>query len=134
MNRRIDRKIKMDDKMKSLLKEIKSEKKKKNKKVDKIKELEIELVEIKYSNNRNKLENFLKELNKIEVDDKNLHEIKIEILADYTGEFEMVGRLKIGDQIRDTHIRFRNVNDYEAYINKIDQDYESDDATFNGYI
>ena len=40
----------------------------------------------------------------------------------------------IGDHIRDTHVRFRNINDYEAYINEIDQDYESDDVIFNGYI
>ena len=31
-------------------------------------------------------------------------------------------------------IRFRNVSDYEASINAIDQDYESDDSFFNGYI
>ena len=46
----------------------------------------------------------------------------------------MVGSLKVGDQIRQTHIRFRNINDYEAYINAIDQDYDADDAIFNGYI
>ena len=40
--RRIERKIKMDDKMKTLLNKIKYQKKKKNN--DKIKELEIELV------------------------------------------------------------------------------------------
>ena len=46
----------------------------------------------------------------------------------------MVGRLKNGDQIRQTDIRFRNIDDYEDYINAIDQDYESDDAICNGYI
>ena len=46
----------------------------------------------------------------------------------------MVGRIKIADHIRDTHVGFRNNNDYEPYINKNDQDYESDDALFNGYI
>ena len=46
----------------------------------------------------------------------------------------MVGRLKVGGHIRDTRVTFRNINDYESYINKIDQDYESDDAVFNGYI
>ena len=53
MKRRIERKIKMDDKMKWLWNKIKSEKKKKN--IDKINELEIELVEIKYSNKPDKL-------------------------------------------------------------------------------
>ena len=46
----------------------------------------------------------------------------------------MVGRLKIGDQIRTTHIRFRNFTDFESYINAIYQDYESEDAIFKGYI
>ena len=46
----------------------------------------------------------------------------------------MIGNLKVGDQIRQTHIRFRNISDYEAYINSIDQDYDSEDAIFNGYI
>ena len=46
----------------------------------------------------------------------------------------MVGNIKIGDQIRQTHIRFRNITDYETYINAIDQDYDLEDAIFNGYI
>ena len=76
--RRIERKIKKHDKMKTLLNEIKSQKKNKN--IDKIKELEIQLVKIKYSNQPNKLQSALKELNKIEVINKNLHEIKQEKL------------------------------------------------------
>ena len=46
----------------------------------------------------------------------------------------MVGNLKVGDQIRQTNIRFRNISDYEAYINAIDVDYDSEDSIFNGYI
>ena len=46
----------------------------------------------------------------------------------------MVGNLKVGDEIRQTHIRFRNMDDFEAYINSIDQDYDSDDSIFDGYI
>ena len=132
--RRIARRSKMSNDMKLLLNKIKSEKKKENKDLDKIKQLEIPIVNIKYANNPNKLQSELKELNKIQVVNKNLHEIKQEILEDYTGDFEMVGNLKIGDQIRQTHIRFRNIADYEAYINAIDQDYDSEDAIFNGYI
>ena len=63
-----------------------------------------------------------------------MHEIKQEILMDYTGEFEMVGNLKVGDQIGQTHITFRNFVDYEAYINAIDEGYDAEDAIFNGYI
>ena len=46
----------------------------------------------------------------------------------------MVGNLNIADQVRQTHIRFRNIADYETYIKAIDQDYDSEDAIFNGYI
>ena len=100
--------------MKLILNQIKAEKKKINKNVDKIKELEILLVRIKYADNPNKLESALKELNKIEVIDKNLHEIKNEILQDYVAVFEMVGNLKFGDQNRQTNIGFRNNEDYEG--------------------
>ena len=46
----------------------------------------------------------------------------------------MVRNLKVGDQIRLTHVRFRNMDNFEAYINSIDQVYDSDDSIFNGYI
>ena len=73
--RRINRKTKVIDDMKLLLNKIKSEKKKKNKNVEKIKELKNLLVRIKYAGKPDKLESALKELNKIQVIDKNLHEI-----------------------------------------------------------
>ena len=132
--RRIERKNKLNDDVKLLINKIKSEKKKKNKNLDKIKQLEILLVNIKYATDPNKLQSELKELNKIQVVNKNLHEIKQEILIDNVGVFEMVGIMKVGDQIRQTHIRLRNISDYKAYINSIDQDYDSEDAIFNGYI
>ena len=46
----------------------------------------------------------------------------------------MVGNLKVGDQIRQTHIRFRNMDDFESYTNSIDEGYDADDCIFNGYI
>ena len=46
----------------------------------------------------------------------------------------MVGSLKVGDQVRQTHSRFRKISDYEAYINSIDEGYDAEDAIFNGYI
>ena len=120
--------------MKLLLNKIKSEKKKKNKYFIKIKQLEIILVNIKYANDPKKLENALKDLNKIQVIDKNLHEIKYEILEDYDGVFELIGSLIVGDQTKQTHSRFRNMNAFESYINKIDDGYDADDNIFNGYI
>ena len=77
-NRRIERKNKIDDNMKLLLNNIKTEKKKKKKDCDKIIQLEIILVNIKYANDSNKLQSELKELNEIQVINKNLHEIKQE--------------------------------------------------------
>ena len=73
--RRIDRKNKIDENMKLLLNKVKSEKRKRNKNLDKIKELEILLVNIKYANNPNKLQYELNELNEIQVVNKKLHEI-----------------------------------------------------------
>ena len=73
-------------------------------------------------------------MHKTHVVNKNLHEIKQEVLVDKTGEFEMVGSLRVGDQNRQTHIRFRTIAVYEAYNNAIDQDYESEDSIFNGYF
>ena len=129
--RRIERKSKMDNNMKLLLNKIKTEKKKK---LDKVKQLENLLVQLKYADDLDKINNALKYLNKIQVVNKNLHEIKQEMLVDYSGEFEMVGNLKVGDQIRQTHIRFRNRDDFESYINSIVEVYDADDCIFNGYI
>ena len=132
--KRSNRRNKINDDMKFSLSKIKTEKKKKNKNFDKIKQLEVLIINIKYANDPHKLENALKELNKIQVVNRNLQEIKQEILQDYTDEFEMVGNLKVGDQIRQTHIRFRKINDYEAYINSIDEGYDAEDSISNGYI
>ena len=120
--------------MKILFKKIKSEKKKKNKNIDKIKPLEIELSKIKYANNPNKLLSQLKEFKKIHVVNKKLYEMKQEVLGDYASEFEEVGYLKTGDQIRQTFIRFRNISDYEAYIKSIDEGFDAEEAIFKGYI
>ena len=114
--RRITRRLNMNNDMKLLLNKIKSEKRKKNKNLDKIKNLEILLVNIKYANNPNKLQSALKELNKIQVVNKNLHEIKQEILLDYNSVFELIGNLKVGEQVRQTHTRFRNMDDFEAIL------------------
>ena len=53
-----------------------------------------------------------------------------EILLDYAGAFEMVGNLKVGNQFRQTNIRFRNMDDFEAFINAIDEGQDAEDAFF----
>ena len=90
-NRRIERKNKMKNDMKLLFKKIKCEKKKKYKNFDKIKQKEVLLVRSKYADKPDKLESASRELIKIHVVNKKLHEIKNEILLDYIGEFELVG-------------------------------------------
>ena len=76
----------------------------------------------------------MKQLIKVQVFDKSLHEIKQQISRDYAGEFEMIGKISVGDHVRRTHIRLRNVNDYESCINSIDERYDAEDAVINGYI
>ena len=69
----------MKDDINLLLNEIISEKKKKYKNNEKIKQLEILLVRIKYADKPDKVESALKESNRIQVIDKILHENKNEI-------------------------------------------------------
>ena len=68
------------------------------------------------------------------VNNLNLHEIKNEILQDYTGDFELNGKMIIGLVEHKTNIRFKNIDDFENYINAIDVDYNSEDVTFTGYV
>ena len=72
--------------------------------------------------------------NKIYVNNLNLHEIKNEILEDYTGDFELIGKIVIGFVEHKTNIRFKNMDDFERYINAIDIDYDSEDVIFTGYV
>ena len=65
---------------------------------------------------------------------KNLHEIKQESLGDFAGEVEKFCELSIGDYVRQKRNRIRNTTVYELYTNAIDQDSESEDAIYNGYI
>ena len=101
--------------------------------------------EIKRNERRQRRENMVEDIDigrffelatidKIYVNNLNLHEIKNEILLHFVGAFEMVGNLKVGDQIRQTNIRFRNMDDFEAYINSIDEGYDAEGAIFNGHI
>ena len=60
--------------------------------------------------------------NKIYVNNLNSHEIKDEILQDYTGDFELNGKMIIGPIEHKTNIRFKKMDDFERYINAIDID------------
>ena len=63
-----------------------------------------------------------------------MHEIKNEILQDYTGDFEVYGKMFIGPIEHITNIRFKNMDDFEGYMNGIDVGYDSEDVTFAGYV
>ena len=72
--------------------------------------------------------------NNIYVNNLNLHEIKNETLKDYTGDFELNRKKIIGPVEYKTNIRFKNMDDFERYINAIDIDYDSEDVIFTGYV
>ena len=63
-----------------------------------------------------------------------MHEIKNEILQDYTGDFELNGLMIIGHIEHKTNIRFKNMDGFESYMNAIDVDYDSEDVTFIGCV
>ena len=71
---------------------------------------------------------------KMYVNSLNLHEIKNETLQDYAGDFELNGLKIIRPFEHKTNIRFKNMDDFESYINAIDVDYDSEDVTFTGYV
>ena len=65
----------------------------------------------------------------------NLHEIKNEILEDYTGDFELIGSMLVGEVEQKTNIRFKSVDDFESYINAIDNSgYDSEVVIFTGWL
>ena len=64
--------------------------------------------------------------NKMYVNSLNLHEIKKEILQDYTKDFELNGLMIIGPVEHRTNIRFKNMDDSEGYLNATDIDYDSE--------
>ena len=64
----------------------------------------------------------------------NLHEIKNEILQDYEGDFELHGSMLIGPVEHKTNIRFRNMDEFENFINAMDIDYDSEDVTFYKFV
>ena len=83
--------------------------------------------ETKQNERRQKRENIVEDIDtgrffelatsdSIYVDNLNLHEIKDEILEDYTGDFELIGKMIIGSVEHKTNIRFKNMDDFERYI------------------
>ena len=46
----------------------------------------------------------------------------------------MIGKLQVGEQIRETHIRFTKNIEYEAFINAIDMEHVSEGAIFSRLV
>ena len=100
--------------------------------------------ERKQNERRQKRENILEDINigrffelattdRKYVNGLNLHEIKNDILEDYTGDFELIGSMLVGEIEQKTNIRFKNVDDFESYINAIDNSgYDSEDVFLQG--
>ena len=101
--------------------------------------------ELKRNERRQRRENLVEDIdigrffelatsNRIYVNNLNLHEIKNGILQDYNKDFELNGEMIIGPTKHETNIRFKNMEDFENYINAIDVDYDSEDVAFTGYV
>ena len=92
---------------------------------------------IKQNERRQKRENLVEEdidlgryfelatSNKVYVNNLNLHEIKNENLQDDNNDFELNGKMIIGPNEHKANIRFKNMDDFERYINAIDIEYDS---------
>ena len=71
---------------------------------------------------------------KIYVTSLYLHEIKNEILLDYKGNFELEKSMDIGHVEHKTDNRFKNMDDFENYINAVDNHFDREDVTSFVYV
>ena len=65
---------------------------------------------------------------KIHVNRLNLHETLNEFFLEYTGDFEMIRSMLIGEGQQKTNIRFENVEDIQSYTKTVDVDYDSENV------
>ena len=73
----------------------------------------------------------LAEADKSNIKGLNVHEIR-DKLNDKNRGFELVGHITINGIKKKTNIRFKNMNDFETYIEKIDEKYDGEDVVFEG--
>ena len=102
--------------------------------------------ETKQNERRQKRENMVEDINidryfelaktdREYVNGLNLHEIENDIFEDYTGDFELIGSMLVGEIERKTNIRFKKLDDFDSYINAIDiTGYDSEDVIFTGWL
>ena len=72
--------------------------------------------------------------NDVTVDGLCLHETKYDLLGHHEGEFEKIGDLINGEDVRKTQIRFRNFNEHEAVMNAMAMEYISEDSIFTNVL
>ena len=73
--------------------------------------------------------------NRIYVNGLNLPEKKSEILIDYTGYIEMIGKIVVEEiEPKKTNIRFENIANYEVYKKAYGLDYDSEDVILTGWL
>ena len=60
------------------------------------------------------------------INNKNIHEIR-DSLENINPEFELNGNIKKNGKIRKTTMRFKNIDDFDKYIVKMDRKYDIDD-------
>ena len=65
--------------------------------------------------------------NKRIINNQNIHEIR-DSLGNINKEFELNGNIKINGQIKKTNMRFKNIDAFDKYIEKIDMKYDGDDV------
>ena len=51
-------------------------------------------------------------------------------LEDYTYDFELIASMLIGEVEQRTNIRYKNIDDFEIYVDAIDVGYDSEDVIF----
>ena len=73
----------------------------------------------------------LAEADKSKIKGLNVFEIRDKLDDDNRG-FELVGDITINGIKKKTNMHFKNINDYESYIEKIDEKYDGEDVVFEG--
>ena len=65
------------------------------------------------------------------INNKNIHEIR-DSLGNLNKEFELNGNITINGEVKKTNMRFKNIDAFRKYIEKIDLKYDGDDVIFEG--
>ena len=73
--------------------------------------------------------------NEIYVNGLKLNQIKSEILLHYTGDFESVASMFIGEIEQKTNTGCKNIDVFETYINALGNGgYDGEDVIFKGWL